>query len=119
MLAASMAVGHLLTATEREPPRPPHRLQARAPLGNIRLALSQLAWTHLKAVVLRPARASSAQSRALAIDTSAGDITGAIAVQRDGHLPSGMIEFDGIVPAFLMLVALVDLGCSSREEACN
>jgi hypothetical protein len=29
MLAASMAVGHLLTATEREPPRPPHRHQAR------------------------------------------------------------------------------------------
>jgi hypothetical protein len=56
MLVASLAVGHLHTATEREPPRPPHRHQARAPLGNIRLTLSQLAWAHLKAVVVRHRR---------------------------------------------------------------
>ena len=59
MLAASMAVGHLLTATEREPPRPPHRHQARPPLGNISLALFQLAWAHTKAVELTPAAGNS------------------------------------------------------------
>ena len=42
MLAASMAVGHLFTATEREPPRPPHRHQARLAPGTTRMALSYL-----------------------------------------------------------------------------
>jgi hypothetical protein len=59
MLAASMAVGHLLTATEREPPRPPHRHQARPALGTSGMALSQLAWAHFEAVATRPVGAFS------------------------------------------------------------
>jgi hypothetical protein len=54
MLAASMAVGHLLTTTEREPLRPPHRHQARLALGTSGMALSQLAWAHSKAVEAIP-----------------------------------------------------------------
>ena len=68
-------------------PLDPSRRSYRALRETLRKALSQLAWTHLKAVVHRPARASSAQSKALAIDASAGDITGAIAAQPGGHLP--------------------------------
>jgi len=64
----------------------PRRLP-RSPRKMLRKALCQLAWSHLKAVVVRPARGSSAQPRALAIDASVGDITGAIAVQPAGHLP--------------------------------
>jgi hypothetical protein len=57
MLAASMAVGHLLTATEQEPSRPPHCRLPRSPREMLRKALSQLAWAHLKAVEPTPASA--------------------------------------------------------------
>jgi hypothetical protein len=54
MLAASMAIGHLLATTEREPPRPPHRHQARPALGTSGLALSRHERAHLKAVEAIP-----------------------------------------------------------------
>jgi site-specific DNA-methyltransferase (adenine-specific) len=43
-----VAVGHLLTATEQEPPRPPSqtRCPLRSPLEMPDPALSQLAWAH-------------------------------------------------------------------------
>ena len=58
MLTASMAVGHLFTATEREPPRPPHRHQARLAPGTTRMALSQLAWAHAHKTLLRASKGS-------------------------------------------------------------
>jgi hypothetical protein len=58
MLTASMAVGHLLTATEREPPRPPHRHQARLAPGTTRMALSQLAWAHAHETLLWASKGS-------------------------------------------------------------
>jgi site-specific DNA-methyltransferase (adenine-specific) len=49
-----MAVGHLLTATEREPPRPlsQTRRPLRSPLEMPDAALSQLAWAHAHETLL-------------------------------------------------------------------